>query len=371
MAHAPLFPAGARAIPPLCTDWQASSKNRHLAAHYRFPFVDKRGNRKPCKHCSYMTPVITHAGGDGDKRVKLDPLSLKLFVRVVEEGTIASAAELEHIAAPAVSKRLRELEELFGTPLITRTNKGISPTAAGARLSVLARDVLDDMRNIVLQMKAYSDGLRGSVRVLVNISAISTFMPPIVRSFSERYPDINISLIERDSLAITESVAENIAEIGVFTRLPHSAAIEVHPFRTDELKVLVPAHHPLANRRRVGYAETLAYEYVVLRPGTHLHFQMLTAASAAGRPLRAKVEVSSYDALCRMVQVGLGIGILPAGNAELYRLPGTRTLKLDEPWATRELVVGVRRRDALSPVARLFFDYLLARDEASEPIALP
>jgi DNA-binding transcriptional LysR family regulator len=290
--------------------------------------------------------------------LKLDPVSLKLFVRVVEEGTIAGAAELEHIAAPAVSKRLSELEELFGTPLLTRTNKGIAPTAAGVNLSILARDVLDDMRNIFMQMKAYSDGLRGSVRVLVNISAISTFMPPIVKSFSERYPDVNISLLERDSLAITESVAENVAEIGVFTRLPHSADIEIHPFRTDKLKVLVPSTHPLANRRHVTFAETLDYEHVVLRAGTHLRFQMLTEASQAGKTLQAKVEVSSYDALCRMVQVGMGVGILPAGNAELYRLPGTRTLKLDEAWAKRELVVCVRRADALSPVARLFFDHL-------------
>ncbi len=304
-------------------------------------------------------PFIPLGSRDGGWSTKLDPISLKLFVRVVEEGTIAGASEIEHIAAPAVSKRLRELEELFGTPLLTRTNKGISPTAAGAKLSVLARDVLDDMRNIVLQMKAYSDGLRGSVRVLVNISAISTDMPPIIKSFTERYPDINISLLERDSLAITESIAENVAEIGVFTRLPHSADIEVHPFRTDELKVLVPSGHPLAHRRHVTYMETLAYEHVVLRAGTHLHFQMLTAASQAGKTLRAKVEVSSYDALCRMVQVGIGIGILPAGNAALYRLPGTRLLKLDEAWAKRELVVCVRRKDALSPVARLFFDYLL------------
>jgi DNA-binding transcriptional LysR family regulator len=292
--------------------------------------------------------------------LKLDPLSLKLFVRVIEEGTIAGAAELEHIAAPAVSKRLRELEELFGTALLTRTNKGIVPTAAGVNLSILARDVLDDMRNIVLQMKAYSDGLRGSVRVLVNISAVSTFMPPIVRSFSERYPDINISLQERDSLAITESIEQNVAEIGVFTRLPHSADIEVHPLCTDELKVLVPSSHPMANRRHVKFVETLDHEHVVLRAGTHLRFQMLTEASKAGKTLRAKVEVSSYDALCRMVQVGIGIGILPADNAELYRLPGTRILRLDEPWAKRELVVCVRRADALSPVARLFFDHLRA-----------
>jgi DNA-binding transcriptional LysR family regulator len=283
-----------------------------------------------------------------------------LFVRVVEQGTIAAAAELEHIAAPAVSKRLRELEELFGTPLLVRTNKGIAPTAAGVNLSVLARDLLDDMRNIVLRMKAFSDGLRGTVRALVNISAASTCMPALVKSFSERYPEVHVSLLERDSLTITESVAANVAEIGIFTRLPHGADIEVHPFRRDELKVLVPADHALASRKHVTFAETLDYEHVVLHAGTHLRFQMLNAANQSGKSLREKVEVSSYDALCKMVQVGMGVGILPASNAELYRLPGTRTLRLDEPWATRELVIGVRRADALSPVARLFFDHLRA-----------
>ncbi len=294
--------------------------------------------------------------------MKLDPVSLRLFVRVVEIGTIAGVAEQEHIAAPAVSKRLRELEELFGMPLLTRTNKGIAATAAGVNLSMLARDVLDDLRNIVLQMKAYSDGLRGSVHVLVNISAAATFMPAIVKSFSERYPEVNVSLLERDSLAIAESIAENIAEIGVFTRLPHGADIEAHPFRTDELGVLVPASHPLARRRHVSYADTLDHEHVVLRAGTHLRFQMQMQASQVGRKLRAKVEVSSYDALCRMVQVGMGVGILPAGVAALYRLPATRLLKLDEAWAEREIVVCVRRADALSPVARLFFEHLRASE---------
>lgn len=311
---------------------------------------------------------MSNVGSQPERSLKLDPVSLRLFVRVLEEGTIATAAELEHIAAPAVSKRLRELEELFGTPLLTRTNKGITPTAAGVNLSILARDMLDNMRNLVLQMKAYSDGLRGSVRVLVNISAISTFMPPLVKSFSERYPDVNIQLLERDSLAITESVAENVAEIGVFTRLPHSADVEVHPFGSDELKVLVPSGHPLAKRRHVTFSETLDYEHIVLSSGTHLRFQMLSAANQAGKSLRAKVEVASYDALCKMVQVGLGIGILPKGNADLYRLPGTRMLTLAEPWATRELVICVRRADALSPVARLFFDHLRVSRGLDRPI---
>ncbi|PXW25622.1 LysR substrate-binding domain-containing protein [Paraburkholderia caballeronis] len=292
--------------------------------------------------------------------MKLDPVTLKLFVRVVEDGTIASAAAREHIAAAAVSRRLSELEDAFGTQLLVRTNKGISPTAAGMNLAVLARGVLDDLNNIEVQMKGFSAGRRGHVRILVNISAASTFMPPLVRSFIEQHPDVHVSLLERDSLAITESVAQNVAEIGIFTRLPHSADIEVQPFRTDVLKVLVPLDHPLASRDEVTFGDTLDHEHVVLRPGTHLRFQMLTAAGQAGKSLRAPVEVSSYDALCRMVQLGAGVGILPSGNADIYRLPGTRTLTLAEPWATRELAICVRRADALSPVARLFFSHLLA-----------
>jgi DNA-binding transcriptional LysR family regulator len=332
-------------------------------SHFIALIVQAGGKR--ITRCAPRLAALRQARGEYrplklEQPLKLDPLSLRLFVRVVEEGTIAAVAEQEHIAAPAVSKRLKELEELFGTPLLVRTNKGITPTAAGMNLSVLSRDVLDDLRNIVLQMKAFSDGLRGAVRVLVNISAMSTCMPALVKSFSERYPDVNVSLLERDSLAITEGVAANVAEIGVFTRLPHSADIEVHPFRSDELKALVPANHPLSTRKRVTFTETLDYEHVVLRAGTHLRFQMLNAASQAGKSLRAKVEVSSYDALCKMVQVGMGIGILPAANAAIYRLPGIRMLKLDEPWANRELVICVRRADALSPVARLFFDHLRA-----------
>lgn len=292
--------------------------------------------------------------------LKLDPLSLKLFVRVVETGTIASVATREHIAPAAVSRRLSELEHALGAQLLVRTNKGMTPTAAGANLAVLARDLLDSLDDIAVRMAEYSDGRRGLVRVLVNISAVSTFLPPIIRSFTATHPGVNLQLQERESLAITEGVAANVADIGIFTSLPYSADIEVYPFRTDRLKVLVPDDHALAVHPSVTFADTLDYEHVVLRSGTHLRLQMLTAAGRLGKSLRSRVEVASYDALCRMVECGVGIGILPAGIAENYRLSGARALDLDEPWADRELSICVRRLDALSPSARLFFDHLRA-----------
>jgi DNA-binding transcriptional LysR family regulator len=291
--------------------------------------------------------------------MKLDPVSLRLFVSVVEEGTIAAAAKREHIAAAAVSKRLSELEELLDSKLLNRTNKGISPTDAGLSLLFMARSALNNLNEIVVQMREYSYGRRGSVHVLANISAITQFMPGLIKSFMELYPLINVSLEEKPSLAITKAVAENRADIGIFTRLPHGADIEVFPFRTDRLVLLVPNGDPLTARQSVKFSETLEHEYIALRSGTHLNFQLIKAANDLGRSLRIRMEVSSYDALCLMVQAGLGIGIMPEGSAGIYKMDGAKVVRLDEPWASRELSVCVRSREALSVAAGLFLGHLL------------
>lgn len=295
--------------------------------------------------------------------MKLDPVSLRLFVSVIEEGTIAAAAKREHIAAAAVSKRLSELEELLDAQLLTRTNKGITATDAGLSLLFMARSALNNLNEIVVQMRDYSHGRRGSVHVLANISAVTQFMPALIKSFMDQYPLINIVLEEQQSLGITKAVAENRADVGIFTRLPHGADIEVFPFRTDRLVLLVPNDHPLADRQSVKFAETLDHSFVALRSGTHLNFQLIKAANDIGRSLKIRMEVSSYDALCLMVQAGLGVGIMPQGSVDIYKMDGARVVALEADWASRELTLCVRTREGLSTAAGLFVDHLLALHE--------
>lgn len=293
-------------------------------------------------------------------RMKLDPVSLRLFVSVVEEGTIAAAARREHIAAAAVSKRLSELEELLDSRLLNRTNKGIAPTDAGMSLLFMARSALNNLNDIVVQMRDYSNGTRGSVQVLANISAITQFLPGLIKSFMALYPLINVVIEEQQSLTITKAVAENRAEVGIFTRLPHGADIEVFPFRQDRLVLIVPADHPLAARQSVRFSETLDHAYVALRSGTHLNFQLIKAANDVGRSLRIRMEVASYDALFLMVQAGIGVGIMPEGSAGIYHLNGAKIIQIEDEWASRELSVCVRSRAGLSAAGELFLQHLLA-----------
>ncbi|OIQ86930.1 HTH-type transcriptional regulator CysB [mine drainage metagenome] len=291
--------------------------------------------------------------------MRLDPISLRLFVSVVEEGTIAAAAEHEHLAASAVSKRLSELEETLNTQLLARSNKGIEPTAAGFALLNLARGVLHNLDEIYSQMREYSSGVRGHIRVFANISAITQLLPEKLKSFLAVYPQVQIHLEEKISTVITKAVAENAADIGIFTMGHHGHHLEVFPYHCDELVLIAPEHHILAQKPSVCLAETLDFDYVGLHTGSAINHQLIKSATKLERSLKLRIQVTSYDALCLMVDAGLGIGIIPSNSAKPYlKSLAIKAVALNEPWAKRELAICIRSYDALSVAARVLVDHL-------------
>ena len=291
--------------------------------------------------------------------MNIDPLSLKLFVAIVEEGTIAAAAEREHIAASAVSKRISELEVFFRTPLLRRTNKGVAPTDAGVTLLHLARGVLHDLNNMVLQISEYSGGIRGHVRLCANISSINQFLPTEIKSFITTHPQVHIHLQQNISEATMKSVAESAADVGIITMSSYRQDLEYYPYHSDQLIVITPKDHVLAKKKSVSFQETLDFDYVGLAVGSTLHNLILRATNELNRTQKLRIQVSSFDALCLMVEAGLGIGIVPKGAARPY-FKGLRIhpIILDEPWADRELKICVRSFEGLPTVAQLFVKHL-------------
>lgn len=294
--------------------------------------------------------------------MKLDPISLRLFVAVMEESTIAAAAAREHLAASAVSRRLADLEDALRVSLFTRSNKGTEPTAAAFALLNLARGVLNDLDGIATQMREYGAGVRGHVRVVANISAITQFLPAELQSFMALHPQVDVRLQEQISTSIAHSVAENAADVGILNDGSYGERVTLLPYRTDELVLVVPTGHPLARRRSVRLADALPFDFVGAHPNSAINNQLTRAASEAGLPLRLRIQVTSYDALCLMVNAGLGVGVMPRGSAALYQ--GTlaiRTITLSEPWSQRRLALCVRSEESLSSVARLLVEHLRAR----------
>ena len=291
--------------------------------------------------------------------MRLDPTSLRLFIAVLEEGSIAGAAEREHIAAAAVSKRISELEDLLKTALLSRSNKGVEATAAGVALRSMARSALHELENIEASMRQYAAGVRGQVRVYANISTITQFLPASIQSFLAAHPDVQIQLEEKISIHMPRQILENEADLCVFTEGVPTPGLEVFPYRSDRLVVITPGKHPLARRKAVAIGDTLEYEHVGLHTGSLIFIWAMEAAAQLNRTLKIRISVTGYDALCLMVGHGLGIGILPETVVTPFLKPlGLRKVRLEEPWAARRFLVGVRSYEALPTAARLFVDHL-------------
>lgn len=297
-----------------------------------------------------------------------DPVSLKLFISVIEKGTIAAAAEHEHIAPAAISKRISDLEQDLQVQLLVRTNKGVQPTPAGLALATLSRRALHELEGVTIQMREYVSGLRGYIRIHANISAITQFLPQDIQSFLKVYPNVHIDLEEKITPVILKSVADNEADVGIFSDTWRDDSVEVFDYRSDSLVLIVPSNHSLQGHSGFRFSSALAHDFIGLHHGSAINRLLTTAASMENRALKLKVQVTSFDALCFMVNSGLGIGVLPLDIARRY-LPmfDIRIIALEEAWAKRKIQICVRAFDALPTVTKHFVNHLIRRPASNIP----
>ena len=199
----------------------------------------------------------------------------------------------------------------------------------------------------------------GHVRVAANLSALTQFLPRDLQSFRAKNPGIQAHVEEKVSTAVVTAVAENAADVGLIVQGPKTGELTVLPYRKDRLALVVPAAHPLAARDSVPFAETLAFDYVGLHTGSQINLQIQKAASESDRPFRCCMQVTTYDALCFMVEAGLGIGMVPDKIARTYaKALDVKAVSLEEPWVERTQAIVVRSYDALPMAAKRLVDHL-------------
>ncbi|MFZ4967790.1 MULTISPECIES: LysR family transcriptional regulator [Pseudomonas] len=294
---------------------------------------------------------------------RLDLITLQLFVAVHEEGTLTRAAAREAIAVSAASKRLMELEEALGVGLFVRQAKGMALTPAGETLLHHARQMLFNVEKMGLELGEHTQGVRGYVRMLANLSAIIQFLPEDLRDFSARHPQVKVDLEERPSNGVVQGVLDGVADLGVCSCDTDVRGLPSVLYRHDRLVVLMLPDHPLADREELAFAETLDSDHVGLHSASSINMRTHAAARAAGKVLRLRIHVPGFDAMCRMVQANMGIGILPLKAYELFgRALGLHAVPLNDEWSTRSLILVARDETALSPVSRLLFEHLKAPD---------
>lgn len=291
---------------------------------------------------------------------RIDLTSLQLFVAVCELGSIGRAAQQEFIAASAVSKRLSDLEAAVDTQLLYRHSRGVTLTPAGESLLHHARTVLFGLERMQGELSEYADGVRGHVRVHANISAIFQFLPEDLGAFARQHSQIKIDLQEHLSPDVLHAVQEGAADLGICNTGGHGAqALQSRPYRSDRLVLVVPAGHALSARDAIYFEEVLDWDIVGLHANSSISLAMRAAAASAGQPLRQRIQVTGLDAMCRMIDNGLGVGLLPdRAFALMHGVGRLAAIPLQDAWAQRELSLVARDFDALPVTARLLAEHL-------------
>jgi DNA-binding transcriptional LysR family regulator len=300
---------------------------------------------------------------------RFDLFTLKLFITIADTGGLTAAAKREHLALAAVSKRISDLEELAGTTLLYRLPRGVELTPAGKSVLYHARRVFENLARLEADLSEFSQGVKGHIRIYSNTSAVIAFLPLGLSTFCQQYPDVKIDLHERTSSEIVGAIREGLADIGIFAAHVDAKDLQMLHYQSDRLMLVVPEDHPLGMRSSVRFEEVTNLDFIGLQHDTSLHTLLHDMAQQAGDTLRMRVQVRSFDAICRMVHHGMGVGVLPqhAVSSDLRDLRLT-CVPLEDAWARVDLVIGMRDYDSLSSTAKHLVNHLLAMAAPSAAI---
>ncbi len=299
--------------------------------------------------------------------MQFDFVDLRLFVYIAEEKSLTRAAVKAHMSLPAASMRIKNLEQSIGAPLLNRVSQGITLRPSGQAFLHHARQVLNQVEILRADLQEYAKGIKGHVRIIANTTAMTEFLPDVLRTFLVSHPDVNIDLSEKLSNEIVRAVSTGVTDIGIVAGTVNTEGLHVVPYRNDRLILAVADSHPLAQRSEIAFEETMDYNYIALHEGSAIHSFLNREANELHKQLKIRIQVGSFEAVCRMIEANVGIGILPESAARRHakNLP-IKLIRLSNAWAIRNLLICVRELESLPYFANELIDLMIEDSKNAE-----
>lgn len=294
---------------------------------------------------------------------RFDLVDLRLFLNVVDSGSITAGCKLSHLALASASSRIRGIEEALGVALLERSRSGVRLTPAGEAVEYHARLVLQQLERMQGEIGEYAGGLAGKVRLLANTAAVTDYLPEALSAFLTVNPGIDIDLQERPSHMIVSQLTSRVADLGILADSADTVNLQVRPFRRDQLVLVMPRNRAPARRCHLSFAEALKHEFVGLDEDSAMQQHLNQQAERLGLRMRTRIRLRGFDAVCRMVEANVGIAVVPAVSARRYAgLGKLRVLTLEDSWADRQLLICAREFNQLSAPALKLVTSLCAED---------
>ena len=290
--------------------------------------------------------------------MNIELVDLRLFVYIAECENLTRGAEKAFLSPPAASARIKSLEHEAGRQLFLRSNKGVTLTDAGEVFLRQARLVLRQVDFLHAEMINPDSG---HIRISANTTALTEFLPEILAQFLTDWPGVTVDLQERLTRDIIRSVSDGTSDLGIISGDPKTDNLQVIPFSTDKLVLATAANHPLSKSKDLMFADTLAFEHISLHDGSTLLDFLRQQFRRSGYDKHLRLQVRSFEAMCRLIEAGVGIGVVPESAANRHMATmDISLLNLCDSWAIRTRSVLVRDRETLPRTVSALIDMLVA-----------
>ena len=271
----------------------------------------------------------------------MDLRRLRYFLAIAEDLHFTRAAQRLGIAQASLSEQIRKLEDDVGAALLVRSSRHVALTPAGRTLQVHAERILHDLEHALHSTRLVASGRLGEVRLGTVGSAMTTFVPALLRNMRQQSPEVTVRIQQLSTSAQLRALTEHRIDVGLL-RSP-----VLHPFiRTAEvmrepLTVVLPAGHPLTQRRRITLAD-LTSETLILwpraeSPGAYDEIFRLFQKAGLRRP--QTIEAPDTSSEVALIAAGLGVALQPASFAALGNADIT-LIQLQEPAPTTAVEIA-------------------------------
>ncbi|HPF45011.1 MAG TPA: selenium metabolism-associated LysR family transcriptional regulator [Syntrophomonadaceae bacterium] len=296
----------------------------------------------------------------------------KTYVRVVETQNLSRTAEEFDLSQPAVTKQIQALEDMYGVLLLERSGRKLKTTEAGETLYEYAREIIKVMDRTAKAMEEVSDSRKGSLYLGASTIPGQYILPYIIKKFKDKMPNISISMDIADTEKIVNRVADREIDVGIVGGWINSRKIEGYSWLEDELVLIVPENHRLAQRENssnkgVKMTDLLHERWIFREKGSGTRKaaeELLLSNGIRNEALNIYLEAGSTEAVLAAVEAGMGISVISSwAIKKLDEHRKIKSISIDDVNAKRLFYVVYPKQKTRRKSVEAFLSYIRQLDE--------
>lgn len=288
---------------------------------------------------------------------RLDLSELETFLWVVQEGSFSDAARKLHLSQPAVTNRIKRLEDKLNVKLLQRTTRHVTPTPDGAKLRDAAEQALSGLRDVMRQFQHRSAVQRNRIVIACTPMLAATVLPPLIHDYQARYPDVHVVLRDLPYAQVMQSVAQDAADFGIAALDSKHRGLQFQSLAEEKVLLVVPAGHPLTQVPSVTLSMISAYRVMFLDRYLSLRQHLTNEFARLGLTFEP-ATASTLPMLLGMIDAGNCVTFLPRTMVQRDGESKRVLIDVKDLDATRHWGCVISRRADLSAAAVAFKDYL-------------